>query len=93
MSKIIKWEYNDFFQDRRVKLINLLLSEVIFLKNNYRKSESDFEKDQLEDALEKIEYLLDILRSNESCLSEADFDKIINFVYQIFQSIVKKLEK
>jgi uncharacterized UBP type Zn finger protein len=69
------------------------LSEVIFLKTHYREAEYDFEKHQLEDALEKLEYLLEILKSNETCLSEADFDKIINFIYQIFQSIVKKLEK
>ncbi|MEJ2294466.1 MAG: hypothetical protein P8Y23_06810, partial [Candidatus Lokiarchaeota archaeon] len=78
MSKIIRWEYKDFFQDRRVKLINLLLSEVIFLKTHYSKAECDFEKDQLENALEKLEYLLQVLKNNETCLSEADFDKIIN---------------
>ncbi len=92
MSKIIKWEYNDFFQDRRHKLIDILLSEVIFLRTHYQKSISSLEKNHIQEALEKLEYLLEILNNNESCLSEDDFDKIVNFIYQIFKNIAKKLE-
>jgi hypothetical protein len=93
MSKIFKWQYNDFFQDRRMKLINILLSEVIFLKNHYNMSENALEKGHIQEALEKLEYLLEILKNNETCLSDADFDKIVNFIYQIFNNIAKKLEK
>lgn len=93
MSKIIKWQYDDFFQDRRVKLINILLSEVIFLKSHLKRSECASEKCYIQEALDKLEYLLEILKNNETCLSDADFDKIINFIYQIFQDITKKLEK
>lgn len=93
MSKIIKWQYDDFFQDRRAKLINILLSEVIFLKTHLIRSESNSEKYYIQEALEKLEYLLEILKNNETCLSDADFDKIINLIYQIFQDITKKLEK
>ena len=93
MSKIIKWQYHDFFQDRRSKLINILLSEVIFLKTHYKKSDCLTEKAHIQEALGKLEYLLEILRNNETCLSDADFDKIIHFIYQIFNNIAKKLEK
>jgi hypothetical protein len=93
MSKIIKWQYDDFFQDRRFKLINILLSEVIFLKTHLKRSKCASEKYYIREALEKLEYLLEILKKNETCLSDADFDKIINFIYQIFQDIAKKLEK
>ena len=93
MSKIIKWQYDDFFQDRRVKLINILLSEVIFLKSHLKRSECASEKRYLREALEKLEYLLEILKNNETCLSDTDFDKIVNFIYQIFQNIAQKLEK
>ncbi|TFG16388.1 MAG: hypothetical protein EU531_06585 [Promethearchaeota archaeon] len=93
MSKIIKWQYDEFFQDRRVKLINILLSEVIFLKTHLKRSELPSEKYYIREALEKLEYLLEILKNNETCLSDADFDKIVNFIYQIFQDIAKKLEK
>jgi len=92
MSKIIKWQYYDFYQDRRMQLINLLLSEVIFLKNHYRKSNCPLEKSFIQQALEKLEYLLEILKKNENCLSDADFDKIINFIYHIFKDIALKLE-
>ncbi|TFF99502.1 MAG: hypothetical protein EU542_08965 [Promethearchaeota archaeon] len=93
MSKIIKWQYDDFFQDRRFKLINILLSEVIFLKTHLKGSKCASEKYYIREALEKLEYLLEILKKNETCLSDADFDKFINFIYQIFQDIAKKLEK
>ena len=93
MSKIIKWQYDEFFQDRRVKLINMLFSEVIFLKTHLKQSELPSEKYYIREALEKLEYLLEILKNNETCLSDADFDKIVNFIYQIFQDIAKKLEK
>jgi len=93
MSKIIKWQYDDFFQDRRVKLINILLSEVIFLKSHLKQTKCASEKYYIREALEKLEYMLEILKNNETCLSDTDFDKIINFIYQIFQDITKKLEK
>ena len=93
MSNIIKWQYDDFFQDRRVKLINILLSEVIFLKSHLKRAESASEKYYIREALEKLEYLLEVLKNNETCLSDADFDKIINFIYQIFLNIAQKLEK
>jgi hypothetical protein len=76
-----------------MKLINILLSEVIFLKSHYKVSESMLEKEYIQEALGKLEYLLEILRNNETCLSDADFDKNINFIYQIFNNIAKKLEK
>ena len=38
MSKIIKWQYSDFFEPRREKLVSILLSEIIFLKSHIKKS-------------------------------------------------------
>jgi len=37
MSKVIKWQYPDLFEPRREKLVNLLLSEIIFLKSHLKK--------------------------------------------------------
>ena len=92
MSKIIKWQFNDFFQDRRNKLLSLLFSEVIFLKTHYQSSKNQQVKMIIQEKIVKLEYLLEILKNNETCLSDDDFDKVICFIYQIFRNLTKKLE-
>jgi len=95
MSKVDKWKYNDFFGDqlRREKLVNILLSEIIFLKKQIKTYKLNDHQNCIKTALGKLEYLLEILKNNETCLSDDDFDKIINFIYQIFNNIAKELEK
>ena len=92
MSKVIKWQYSDFFKPRREKLVNILLSEIIFLKSHIKKSNIGKKTQYLEVALEKLEYLLDTLKKSDIDLSDKDFDKVVLIIYQIFKEIVNKLE-
>jgi len=92
MSKVIKWQYSDLFEPRREKLVNLLLSEIIFLKSHLKKLTSDEKTGSFEIALDKLDYLLNTLKNNDTELSDKDFDKVVLIIYQIFQEIVNKLE-
>ncbi len=92
MSKVIKWQYPDFFEPRREKLVNLLLSEIIFLKSHMKKLTSNENTGGIETALDKLDYLLNTLKNNDTELSDKDFDKVVLIIYQIFKEIVNKLE-
>ena len=92
MSKVIKWQYPDFFEPRREKLVNLLLSEIIFLKSHLKKLTVNEKTGGIEIALDKLDYLLNILKNNDSELSDKDFDKVVLIIYQIFQEIINQLE-
>jgi len=89
MSRVINWQYDDLFRSRKEKLINMLISEVIFLKN---KSRSTNKQEFIEKASIKLEYLLNIINRNKLDLSEKDFDKVILLIYNIFREITEKLE-
>ncbi len=88
MSKVIKWKYADFFQSRREKLINLLFSEIIFLKSHINKSKILNEQQYLRNALNKLEYTLNFLKNFEKDLSDKEFDKFIKVIYEIIREIV-----
>jgi hypothetical protein len=92
MSKVIKWQYSDLFEPRREKLVNLLLSEIIFLKRHSKMLSSKEQDEYIETALNKLEYLLNALKNNDTELSDKDFDKVIMIIYQSFQEIISKLE-
>ncbi len=92
MSKVIKWQYSDFFEPRREKLVNLLLSEIIFLKGHLKKLTLNEKTVGVEIALDKLDYLLNTLKNNDTELSDKHFDKVVLIIYQIFQEIVNKLE-
>ncbi len=89
MSRVINWQYDDLFRSRKEKLINMLISEIIFLKN---KSRSTNKQEFIEKALTKLEYLLNIINRNNLDLSEKDFNKVILLIYNIFIGITEKLE-
>ena len=92
MSKVIKWQYTDFFKPRRAKLVNILLSEIIFLKSHMKKLTLNENTGGIETALDKLDYLLNTLKNNDTELSDKDFDKVVLIIYQIFKEIVNKLE-
>ena len=92
MSKVIKWQHVDFFQSRREKLINMLLSEIIFLKSHIDKSKLENEQQYLKIAANKLEYVLNLLKNFETDLSDKDFDKIVKLIYEIFKEIVDNLK-
>ena len=89
MSRVINWQYDDLFRSRKEKLINMLISEIIFLKN---KSRFTNKQEFMEKALIKLEYLLNIINRNNTDLSEKDFNKVILLIYNIFRGITEKLE-
>ncbi|MBA7612156.1 MAG: hypothetical protein CEE42_06090 [Promethearchaeota archaeon Loki_b31] len=91
MSKIIKWQYSDFFEPRREKLVSILLSEIIFLKSHIKKSNISKKNQYLEIALDKLEYLLNTLKKSDIDLSDKDFDKVVLIIYHIFEEITNKL--
>ena len=93
MSKVVKWQYSDLFEPRREKLVNLLLSEIIFLKRHSKMLSTNEQHECIETALNKLDYLLNALKNNDTELSDKDFDKVISIVYQCFQEIIAKLEK
>ncbi len=92
MSKVIKWQYPDLFEPRREKLVNLLLSEIIFLKSHLKKLTLNEKTGSVEIALNKLDYLLNTLKNNDTELSDKDFDKVVLIIYQIFQEIINKIE-
>jgi len=92
MSKVIKWQYSDFFEPRREKLVNLLLSEIIFLKSHLKKLTLNEKTESIETALDKLDYLLNTLKNNDTELSDKDFDKVVLIIYRIFKEIINKLE-
>ena len=92
MSKVIKWKYADFFQSRREKLINLLVSEIIYLKSHINKSKILNEQQYLRNALNKLEYTLNLLKNFEKDLSDKEFDKFIKVIYEIIKEIVVNIE-
>ena len=89
MSKVRNWQYPDFFQSRKEKLANVLISEIIFLKNKLRAV-----KDQeiIIIALNKLEYLLNALKNNNSDLSEKEYNKIIKLIYNVFRDITESID-
>jgi len=92
MSKAIFWQYNEFIQSRKEKLVNMLISEIIFLKTPVKRANNKDEISYLKNALDKLDYLLNKLKNNSSDMSEEDFDKIIMIIYKIFKEIADNLE-
>ncbi|MFX0009024.1 MAG: hypothetical protein ACFE9R_01810 [Candidatus Hermodarchaeota archaeon] len=92
MSKVQKWQFNDLFESRRDKLINLLLSEIIFLKSKCKKVSNKNVEEYLEIALKKLDFTLNVLKNYEHELNDNDYDKIILIIYNIFRDTLNKLE-
>ena len=93
MSKVQKWEFSDFFVSRREKLINLLLSEIIFLKSRVKCLSSKEQQDLCNLALEKLNYIMDTIKRSEKEIDEQEFDFIINLVHNILKVIISEIEK
>ncbi|MFX1500049.1 MAG: hypothetical protein ACFFDH_03695 [Promethearchaeota archaeon] len=92
MSRSIIWPDYKFFQPRKEMLINMLLSEIIFLKIRFKKTGNREEISYLKNGLDKLDFLLNKLKNNNTNISEKDFDKIIMLIYHIFREITIKLE-
>ena len=93
MSKSIKWQYNEFIQSRKEKLTNMLISEIIFLKKRFKEVKNKDELEYLSKALDKLDYLLNKLKNNNSDMSEENFDQILMLIYHIFRDIAENLDE
>ena len=93
MSKVENWQLSDFYQSRREKIVNLLLSEIIFLKSHIKETNTQRQHSSMELALERLDYILELIRKNDKDLPEHEFNSIINLVYNILKEIVSELEK
>ncbi len=92
MSETLILLYNEFIQSRKVKLITILISEVLFLKTNFNNTKSRDDIYHLEYALEKLEDLLSKLKSYGSDMQERDFDEILMVTYHLLKDIAMNLE-
>ncbi|MFX1551219.1 MAG: hypothetical protein ACFFB9_12750 [Promethearchaeota archaeon] len=93
MSKTILWQYNEFIQSRKEKVVNILISEIIFLKNRAKTIKREDDISYLENALDKLEYLLIKLKDTRIEIPEKDFDKFIMLIYHIFKGVIDYLEE
>ncbi len=93
MSKAIFWQYDEFIQSRKEKIINMLISEIVFLKTRVKNAKNRVEISYLKKALNKLDYLVNKLKDNSSDLPEGDFDKMIMLIYNIFRDIAENLEE
>ena len=73
-------------------MISVHLHREPFLKSHLKKLTLDEKTGSIEIALDKLDYLLNTLKNNDTELSDKDFDKVVLIIYQIFQEIVNKLE-
>jgi hypothetical protein len=92
MSKVQKWQFIDLFESRREKLIDLLLSEIIFLKSKCKKVANQKNEEYLEIALKKLDFTFNVLKNYEHELNDNEYDKIILIIYNIFRDTLDKLE-
>lgn len=89
MSKVIKWQETDFFQPSKEKAASIIISEIIFLKH---KLKANGDQVFLQMALEKLEYLLNAIKSKEFDLTEKDFNSTILIIYNIFRDITESID-
>ena len=66
--------------------------EIIFLKSRLKQLTLNEQFRNFKIALNKLEYLLNTLKNNDTELSDKDFDKVVLIIYQIFQEIINNLE-
>ena len=69
----------------------MLFSEIIFLKSHLNNLESNIDPKLFKTALDKLEYLLNLLKRNDTDLSDKEFDKILKVIYLIFNDIVDNI--
>lgn len=93
MSKAQNWQYEEFYLTNRYKLIKLLLSEIVFLNNCYKKVSCEKEKQLLKSAVDKFDNLLLKQEQNYEDLSDGDFKIIVMIIYGILDNILENLNE
>ena len=92
MSQLYKWQFKDFFQNDREKVIQLLLSEIVFLNHCLNKAKKRKERKIIKEACETLEKLLIAQQGQlDVNLSEEDYKIVILIIIQAFNKVVNKL--
>jgi len=92
MSQLDKCQFREFFQNDREKVIQLLISEIIFLNHCLRKAKKRKERGIIKKTCKKLEQLLIAQQGQlDVNLSEEDYKNIISIIIQAFNNVVNKL--
>ena len=93
MSQLEKWQFKEFFQNNREKIIQILTSEIIFLNHCLNKAEKRKEIKGIKKAKKKLEKLLNTqLKQITINMSRDDYDDIILIIFQILNKAFNKLK-
>ncbi len=92
MSQLYKWQFKDFFHNGREKVIQLLLSEIIFLNHCLNKAKKRKERRIIKEACETLEQLL-IAQQRQFYVNllEEDYKNVILIIIQAFNKVVNKI--
>ena len=92
MSQLYKWQFKEFFNNGREKIIQLLLSEIVFLNHCLNKAKKRKEKKIIKEACETLEELL-IAQQRQFYVNllEEDSKNVILIIIQAFNRVVNKI--
>ena len=92
MSQLYKWQFKEFFNNGREKIIQLLLSEIVFLNHCLNKAKKRKEKKIIKEACETLEELL-IAQQRQFYVNllEEDYKNVILIIIQAFNRVVNKI--
>ena len=92
MSQLYKWQFKDFFQNNREKVIQLLISEIILLNHCLNKAKTRKERKIINKACNKLKKLLIAQQGQlDVNLSEEDYKTVILIIIQAFNKVVNNL--
>jgi len=92
MSQLYKWQFKDFFQNDREKVIQCLISEIVFLNHCLNKAKKRKERKIIKKTCKKLEKLLIAQQGQlDVNLSEGDYKNVILIIIQAFNNVVNKL--
>ena len=92
MSQLEKWQFREFFQNDREKIIQILTSEIIFLNHCLNQVNKRKEINGIKRAKNKLEKLLNAqLKQITFNISEKDYENIILTIFKTLNKVVNKL--
>ncbi|MBD3255504.1 MAG: hypothetical protein GF383_10445 [Candidatus Lokiarchaeota archaeon] len=92
MTELIRLQYQDYSDQKRIKLISLLLSESMFLRKCYYKTSNNKEKKAIEKGMRRLDNILNKLMGDKlATLTTAEYKKLIKKVYKTMNRITKKI--
>jgi len=92
MSQLYRWQFKDFFQNDREKIIQLLISEIVFLNHCFNKAKKRKERKIIKKTCKKLEKLLIAQQGQlDVNLSEEDYKNVILIIIQAFNKGINKL--